>query len=281
MTTLTLSAFAVCAALSAPTFASADEPRDKPTKALGKYADVNGLKMYYEVHGVGKPLVVLHGAFGWATAYPTLAKNRQLIAVELQGHGRTADIERPLTIENMADDVAALLKHLKIEQADIFGYSMGGNVALAFAIRHPDLVGRVAINGSHYGKIKDAYEPESFKQFKSIPADFAPPVLKGPYDKVAPNPKNWPVLVAKVKKMGLEFTGFTREEMKSIKAPVLITLGDRDGVRPEHAVEMFRLIPNAQLAVFPGGDHFLLWTSPETVLAPVAAFFDGPASKSK
>jgi pimeloyl-ACP methyl ester carboxylesterase len=281
MTTLTLSAFAVCAALSAPTFASADEPRDKPTKALGKYADVNGLKMYYEVHGVGKPLVVLHGAFGWATAYPTLAKNRQLIAVELQGHGHTADIERPLTIENMADDVAALLKHLKIEQADIFGYSMGGNVALAFAIRHPDLVGRVAINGSHYGKIKDAYEPESFKQFKSIPADFAPPVLKGPYDKVAPNPKNWPVLVAKVKKMGLEFTGFTREEMKSIKAPVLITLGDRDGVRPEHAVEMFRLIPNAQLAVFPGGDHFLLWTSPETVLAPVAAFFDGPASKSK
>jgi pimeloyl-ACP methyl ester carboxylesterase len=100
--------------------------------------------------------------------------------------------------------------------------------------------------------------------------------LKDPYDKVAPDPKQWPALVAKVKKMGLEFKGFARDDMKSIKAPVLITLGDRDVVRPEHAVEMFRLIPNAQLAVFPGGDHFLLWTSPETVLTPVAAFLNRP-----
>ena len=181
----------------------------------------------------------------------------------------------------MADDTAALLKHLKIEQADFFGYSMGGNVALAVAIRHPNLVGRVAVNGSHYGKMEDAYEPETFKQFKSLPADFAPAVLKDPYDKVAPDPKQWPVLVAKIKKMGLEFKGFAREDMKAIKAPVLITLGDRDGVRPEHAVEMFRLIPNAQLAVFPGGDHFLLWTSPDKVLSPIAAFLDAPMPKAK
>jgi pimeloyl-ACP methyl ester carboxylesterase len=94
--------------------------------ANGKYAEVNGLKMYYEIHGSGKPLVLLHGAFGWATVYPILAKNRQVIAIELQGHGHTADIDRPLTYEQMADDTAALLKHLKIEQADFFGYSMGG-----------------------------------------------------------------------------------------------------------------------------------------------------------
>ena len=104
-------------------------------------------------------------------------------------------------------------------------------------------------------------------------------MLKDHYDKVAPDPKQWPGLVAKVKKMGLEFKGFARQDMKSIKAPVLITLGDRDVVRPEHAVEMFRLIPNVQLAVFPGGDHFLLWTSPETVLAPIAAFLDAPRTK--
>jgi pimeloyl-ACP methyl ester carboxylesterase len=237
--------------------------------------------MYYEIHGAGKPLVVLHGAFGWAADYPILAKNRQVIAVELQGHGHTADIDRALSFEQMADDVAALLKHLKIEQADCFGYSMGGNVALAIAIRHPNLLGKVAINGSNYGKIEDAYEPETFKQFKSLPADFAPAQLKDQYDKIAPDPKQWPVLVAKVKKMGLEFKGFAREDMKSIKAPVLITLGDHDAVRPEHAVEMFRLIPNAQLAVFPGGDHFLLWTSPEKVLAPVAAFLDAPMPKAK
>jgi pimeloyl-ACP methyl ester carboxylesterase len=222
---------------------------------------------------------VLHGAFGWAIAYPTLAKNRQLIAVEQQGHGHTADIDRPLTIEQMADDTAALLKHLKIDQADFFGYSMGGNVALAIAIRHPDLVGKVAINGSQFGKMEDAFDPENLKQFKSMPADFAPPMLKGPYDKVAPDPKHWPVLVGKVKKMVTEFKGFAREDMKAIKAPVLITLGDRDAIRVEHAVEMYRLIPNAQLAIFPGGNHFLLMTSPDKVLAPITAFFDAPKAK--
>jgi pimeloyl-ACP methyl ester carboxylesterase len=252
-----------------------------PNKVEANYAEVNGLKMYYEVHGTGEPLVLLHGAFGRANVYPVLAKNKQQIAVELQGHGHTADVDRPLTPEQMADDVAALLKHLKIGRADIFGYSMGGIVALGLAIRHPEVVGRVVICGSHFASAEEAYEPGSFKQFKSLPADFAPPLLKGPYDKVAPDPKQWPVPVAKVKKMGLEWKGFTREQMKSIKAPVLITLGDRDGVKPEHAVEMFRLIPHAKLAVFPGGDHFLLWTSPSTMLAPVAAFLEARPADAK
>jgi pimeloyl-ACP methyl ester carboxylesterase len=244
--------------------------------AKGRYADVNGLRMYYELHGTGKPLVVLHGAFGWATAYPGLAKGRQQIVVELQGHGHTADVDRPLSVEQMADDVAALLDHLKVERADVFGYSLGGSVALALAVRHPERVGRVAINGAIFAALREAYEPETFEQFKNLPADFAPPMLKDRYDQVAPDPKHWPALVAKVRKMGLEWKGLTREQMKSIKAPVLITLGDRDGVRPEHAVEMFRLIPNAKLAVFPGGDHFLLMTAPDTVLGPVAAFLDAP-----
>ena len=287
MTIINALVLAVFATLTASIFAVAADQGNKSdesktgaaTEKTHGYAAVNGLKMYYEIHGAGKPLVVLHGAFGWATVYPTLAKNRQVIAVELQGHGHTADVDRPMTIEQLADDTAALLKQLKIERADFFGYSMGGNVALAIAIRHPNLVDRLAINGSNFGKIEDAYEPETFKQFKSLPANFAPPVLKDAYDKVAPDPTQWPVLVAKVKKMGLEFKGFTREEMKSIKARVLITLGDRDGVRLEHAVEMFRLIPNAQLAVFPGGDHLLLFMSPDTVLSPIAAFLDAPAAR--
>jgi len=271
MRTPTILVLTVSVLLIRATLVLGDEP---PAKFEGKYADVNGLKMYYEIHGTGKPLVILHGAFGWATVYPTLATNRQVIAVELQGHGHTADIDRPLTFEQMADDTAALLKQLKIEQADFFGYSMGGNVALAVAIRHPNLVHKLAINGSNFGKIEEAYEAATFKQFQNMPADFAPAILKGPYEKVAPDPKQWPVLVAKIKKMGLEFKGFAREDMKSIKAPVLITLGDHDAVRVEHALEMFRLIPKAQLAVFPGGTHFLLWTNPEAVLAPVARFFD-------
>src|SRR5262245_698794 len=199
--------------------------------------------MYYETRGEGEPLVLLHGAFGLAMDLPALAKNRRVIAVELQGHGHTADVDRPLSVEQLADDTAALLKELRIERADFFGYSMGGTVALGVAIRHPGLVRKLAINGSHFSSMEDAYEPEAFKQFLSLPADFAPPILKAPYDKVAPDPKQWPTLVAKLKKMGMESKGYARDELKSIKASVLITLGDRDGVRVEHAAEMFRLIP--------------------------------------
>ena len=123
-------------------------------------------------------------------------------------------------------------------------------MAIAVAIRHPKLIGRLAVNGSNYGKIDDAYEPEAAKQFRSMPANFAPPILKDHYDKVAPDPKRWPALVAKIKNMGLEFKGLA-DDVKSIKAPVLITLGDRDAVRPEHAVELFDFIPKAQLAIFP------------------------------
>ena len=279
----------VSSILLAPVFAvtgqrldKSDQPKSEGTAAMTHgYADVNGLHMYYEIHGTGKPLVVLHGAFGWATAPSILAKNRQVIAVELQGHGHTADIDRPLNFEQLADDTAALLIQLKIPQADFFGYSLGGTVALAVAIRHPDVVRKVAIFGSNSGRIDDAYDPETLRQFKSLSSDFAPSMLKDPYDKVAPDPKQWPVLVAKVKKLGMEFKGFTREQMHSIKAPVLITIGDRDAVRPEHAVEMYRQIPNAQLAVFPGGDHFLLWQAPEKLLPTIAAFLDAPMPGAK
>jgi pimeloyl-ACP methyl ester carboxylesterase len=248
--------------------------------AVGQYALVNGLRMYYEIHGSGKPLVLLHGGFGWATVHPTLAMDRQAIAVELQGHGHTADIDRPLTYEQMADDTAALLEHLKIEQADVFGYSMGGNVGLALAILHPALVRRLAINGSYHGKLEDAFDPEGVRQFKSLSPDFAPAVLKDPYDAVAPDPTKWPALVAKIKKMVLEFKGFARDDLKAIKARVLITVGDRDMVRVEHAVDLYRLISNAQLVVFPGADHFLIWQKPEKLLPVIAAFLDESPSEA-
>ena len=268
---------ACLAVLFAPALAIAAEPESAQSKkAPGKYADVNGLKMYYEIHGTGRPLVILHGAFGWAMVFPELTKSHQVIAVELQGHAHTADIDRPLTVEQLADDVAELLKQLKIKEADFFGYSMGGNVALGVAIRHPQLVRKLVINGSHYSRMKDAYEREVYEQFESVGPDFAPPVLKGPYEQKAPDPAKWPVLVTKVKKMAAEFEGFSRDQVQSIQAHVLIAQGDRDGVRPEHAVEMFRLIPNAQLAIFPGGDHFLIVQRPEAILPTVAAFLDSP-----
>jgi pimeloyl-ACP methyl ester carboxylesterase len=245
----------------------------------GKYAEVNGVKLYYETHGAARdgvrPLVVLHGAFGWAHSFAILGKHRQLIVVELQGHGHTPLSERPMSFESMADDVAGLLAQLKIVRADVFGYSMGGNVALALAIRHPDAVRKVALNGSNFRSVEEAFEPANFQQMRNLPDNFAPPPLKGHYDQVAPDPKEWPALVRAVKKMLLEFKGFSPDQMRSIKAEVLVTQGDRDGLRPEHAVEMFRLIPHAQLAIFPNGDHFMIFVHPEKLQSTVVAFLDG------
>jgi pimeloyl-ACP methyl ester carboxylesterase len=236
--------------------------------------------MYYEIHGTGQPLVLLHGAFGfvegWGTVLPSLAKTHQVIAVELQGHGHTNDLDRPLALEQMADDVAALLRQLNIKDADVFGYSMGGTVALGVAIRHPELVRKLAILGASAGNLKDAFEPEAYNQFLSIPADFAPPMLKAPYDKMSPDPSQWPKLVEKIKNLERDSKGYSAAELKSIKAQTLVMIGDREGIRPEHAVELYRLIPSAQLAIFPGGDHFMIWQKPEKVLATLAPFLDAP-----
>jgi len=251
----------------------------------GAFAEVNGLKMYYEIHGSGQPLVLLHGAFGfvegWATVLPALTKTHQVIAIELQGHGHTNDLDRPLTYEQMAEDTAALLNQLKIKNADFFGYSMGGTVALAVAIRHPELVRKLMIYGSCAGRMKDTYDPETYKQFLSLSTDFAPPVLKEPYDRMAPDPKKWPVLVTKIKGLERNFNGFSAAELKAIKAQTLIMMGDRDAVRPEHAVEMYRLIPNAQLAIFPGADHFLLFSAPEKLLSTLLPFLNASSTEPK
>jgi pimeloyl-ACP methyl ester carboxylesterase len=260
--------------------ASSEKQSDK-----GNYAEVNGLKMYYEVHGSGRPLVLLHGAFGfvegWAPVLPTLTKTHQVIALELQGHGHTNDLDRPITYEQHVEDTAALLKQLKIKDADFFGYSMGGVVALGVAIRHPELVRKLIVLGSGARPLKEIFEPEFYKQFQSLSPDFAPPVLKEPYDRMSPDPTRWPILVTKIKDMGNGFKGYSAAEMKTIKAPTLVMLGDRDGVRPEHAVEMWRLIPGAQLAIFPGGDHFILFSSPDKILATMAPFLAAPVSGQK
>jgi pimeloyl-ACP methyl ester carboxylesterase/uncharacterized protein YndB with AHSA1/START domain len=245
------------------------------------YARVNGLEIYYEIHGDGEPLVLLHGAFGtiegWSEILPAMTETRKVIAIELEGHGRTNDADRPLSYRQMGDDAAALLKKLNIQNADFFGYSMGGTTALWIAIQYPNLVRKLAIYGSHAGETAVVYEPKQYAQYQSIPDDFEFPEIKEPYDRLAPNPERWPVLVRKIREMGPAFKGFSDAELGSIQAEVLIIMGDRDVVRPEHAVEMYRLIPNSQLAIYPNGDHFIPWSNPGKIISTLIPFLDAPS----
>ena len=248
------------------------------------YASVNGLEMYYEVHGAGDPLVLLHGGpttidSSFGAVLPSLAKVRRVVAVEQQGHGHTADVDRPLSFEQMADDTAALLRHLEIGKADFFGYSDGGNVALGVAIRHPDVVRKLAIAGTNFNN--DGLYPEVLEFMKhATPDDLGG--LRDAYTGVAPRPEDWPALVAKVMKMGVEFKGWRPEDIRAIEAPTLVMIGDVNIVRPEHAVELFRLLPHAQLAVLPGTDHIkLIVERIDWLLSMIEAFLDAPMPERK
>jgi pimeloyl-ACP methyl ester carboxylesterase len=252
--------------------------------SAGSYASVNGLNMYYEIRGTGSPLVLLHGgpttidtSFGKLRL--SLAKTWKTVAVEQQGHGHTADIDRPLTFEPMADDTAALLRHLKIEKADFFGYSDGGNVALGIAIRHPELVRKLVVAGTNYNN--DGLYPEILEFLKHATPEDLGTELRDAYTRVAPRPEDWPTLVAKVMKMGVEFKGWRPEDIRSINAPAMVMAGDADIVRPEHAVQMFRLLPHGQLAMLPGTDHGTLLQRPDWVVSMIEAFLDAPMPKAK
>jgi pimeloyl-ACP methyl ester carboxylesterase len=235
----------------------------------GNYAEVNGLEMYYEIHGTGSPLVVLHGAFmtigAMGALVPALAETRKVVAVESQGHGHTADVDRPLSYEQMADDVAALIGHLGIERADVFGYSLGGGAALQLAMRHPELVRKLVVASA--SSTSDGVYPEVWEGIEQIsPELFAGTPWKEEYDRVAPNPDAFPTLVEKMKQLDLQPFAWSPEEVRAISAPTMIVIGDSDGTTPEHAVELFRLrgggvfgdlagLPDARLAVLPGTTH--------------------------
>ena len=245
--------------------------------AAGEYAPINGLKMYYEVQGSGRPLVFLHGGvctieLCMGKVRAPFVKSRRTIAIEQQGHGHTGDIDRPLSYDQMAEDTAALLRRLKVKDADIFGYSMGGSIALRVAMRHPDLVRKVAIFGAGYSN--DGLIPGLLDNFKTMKADDIPQPFRDAYAKTAPDKKKWPVLVSKITRLVLDAKDLTAADLKSIKAPVLVMSADGDIIRPEHAVEMYRLLPKGQLAVLPVADHFAPLQRPAWVVSMIRAFYD-------
>jgi pimeloyl-ACP methyl ester carboxylesterase len=256
------------------------------------YAPVNGLRMYYEIHGSGEPLVLLHGSFGaidlWGPILTTLAETHQVIAVELQGHGHTADIlDRPLSYEQMADDVAALMEHLGIVHADGVGYSMGGTTGLQLAIRHPDRVRKLVAVSPNYRS--DGYYPELLAGLQQMTLEiFAGTPEEAAYLRHAPHPEDFPVLVEKLKVLPQAFA-FPDEDVAAITAPTLVVLGDSDIVRPEHAVALFRLLgggvpsdltgslPSSQLAILPGTTHrSIVGERADQLLAVVAPFLAVP-----
>ncbi|HEV7645759.1 MAG TPA: alpha/beta hydrolase [Pyrinomonadaceae bacterium] len=226
------------------------------TAQPGKYANINGLKMYYEIHGRGFPLVLIHGGGStigttFGRILPALAKTHQVIAVEMQAHGHTADIDRPLSFQQDADDIAELLKQLKIGKADIFGFSNGASTTLEVAIRHPEMVNKIVVASTFYkkeGAFPGFWEMMAGATFEGMPQPYKDAFLKINPDKNA--------LYAMYKRDITRMQNFPEikeADIKNIKAPALILAGNKDAVRPEHAVEMYRQIPNATLAIFPGG----------------------------
>jgi pimeloyl-ACP methyl ester carboxylesterase len=235
------------------------------------HIDVGALELYHERHGEGPPLVLLHGAFGtiescFAELLPALARDFEVVAVELQGHGRTRDISRPLTYEGMAGDVAALLEALEIARARLVGYSMGGAVGLELALERPELIERLVFAGGASFDPDGEY-PELQASFES----FDPHELDGSrwheaYRQVAPDPDGWTSLVVKLNELDRSGHSWSRERLAGMRAPTLLINGDSDIVRPEHVVEMFRLLgggvpgnlvgmPQSQLALLPGTTH--------------------------
>jgi pimeloyl-ACP methyl ester carboxylesterase len=240
------------------------------------YADVNGLSLYYEEHGAGEPLVLLHGGFGAAEVMqpiiPALAAGRRVIAVDLQGHGHTGDIDRPLRPEHMADDIAALIAHLGLERADVMGYSLGGTVALRTAIQHPERVRRLVVVSVAFRR--DGSHPEVLEAMDQMGPAAAEPIGQSPlgqlYARTAPRPEDWTA------------------EVEAMTTPTLLVFADADSIRPEHIVAFYALLggglhdagwdrsrrPVAQLAILPGTTHYDISTSP--ALAPaVTSFLDG------
>jgi pimeloyl-ACP methyl ester carboxylesterase len=260
--------------------------QQKPTTG---YAPVNGLQMYYEIHGSGDPVVLLHGSFmtitnSWNEGIGELSKTRKVIAIEMQGHGRTADINRNFSYENLADDVAALLNYLKIPNADLIGYSMGGGVAMQCAIRHPEKVRKlVSISAvfRHNGWVKEALD--AFPQLTSETLKGSP--IETEYKQLSPTPNEFPNFIKRVITMDLRPYDFGAEQLMATKAPMFFIHGDADGVRLEHISEMFRLKGDeifgdmrprsaSRLAILPNTTHITLMERMPVIVPMVNDFID-------
>lgn len=265
--------------------------------AAGSYASVNGLNMYYEVHGAGRPLILLHGGVGASEMFnpvlPKLVENRQVITVHLQGHGHTRDIDRPLRYEFMADDIAALIAHLGFDRADLMGYSMGGGVALQTAIRHPEVVGKLVVISEPMRR--NGWYPEvlvSLNQMAANATQLGESLKKSPLAELYPN-ADWERIFTKVGDMESQDYDWS-DDVVAIKSPMMIIFADADAIITDHIVEFYKLLggcqldagldgshrPIAQLAILPGTTHYDILSFP-ALADIVMRFLDEPVPKAK
>jgi pimeloyl-ACP methyl ester carboxylesterase len=262
------------------------------TKGTGRYAEVNGINLYFETHGAGRPLILLHGGLGsgemFGPVLPLLAERHQVVAPDLQGHGRTADIDRPIRTELMADDIAALINHLKLERPDVMGYSLGGGVAVHLAIRHPELVGKLVVVSTPIRR--DAFYADILAQQGQLGAAAAEGMKQTPmyqmYASLAPRPEDWARLLGKMGDAMKEDFDLSKQ-VAGIKATTLIVAGDADIFPPAHAVEVFGLLgggkrdggwdgsgrPKSRLAILPGITHYAMGSAP-ALSSTVIPFLD-------
>jgi len=265
--------------------------RTAEAAGAGRYADVNGLHMYYEVHGEGRPLVLLHGGLGsgemFAPLLAAFAGHHRVILPDLQAHGRTADIDRPLDIRTMADDIAGLIDQLGLDRPDVVGYSLGGGVALQLAFRHPGKVGRLVVASAHVRR--DAIYPEMLAQQGQMGAAAAEFLRDTPmyelYQRVAPRPADFPRLLDKIGAAMAEDFDFSAE-VRALQVPTLVVAADADMAPPSHYVEVFGLLDGGlrdggwmgegrpkgghALAILPGLSHYDIFASPLFAAAALA-----------
>ncbi len=273
-----------------------DSPADVP--GTGQYAEVNGINLYHETHGAGRPLILLHGGLGsgemFGPVLPALAEHHRVIAVDLQGHGRTADIDRPIDVRLMADDIAALIEHLGLDRPDVVGYSLGGGVALHTAAKYPALVGRLVVTSVYLRP--DAVYPEIRVQQGQVSAAAAEFMKDTPmyqlYQRVAPRPEDFPRLLDKIgESMAKDFD--YAGEVRGLQVPTLVVAADADMAPPSHFVEVFKLLDGGlrdggwmgegrpkgghALAILPGLTHYNVVASPLFAATTLAFLDERPA----
>ena len=250
--------------------------------AQGQYLNVNDIKMYYEIHGTGEPLLLLHGGTGYIEKFshqiPAFEKDFKVIAPDSRGHGRTTDSEQPITYELMASDIVKLLDHLNIHNINIVGWSDGGIIGLKLAISQPQRVKKLVAIAANFKT--DGLEKYMIEYLKNTTPETLPPELIEGYKKLNPNPDHWPIFFNKIKTMWLTSPNFSKDMLATIKAPTLILTGDRDGfIRLNHTIELYESIPNSQLCVIPGATHGVPSEKPELLNKIIKEFLQTTVPK--